>query len=56
MIKKIQDRKKRRKNSPHDSIFTAGLNHPVPNPASVNKQQDLKVNDLLVTSSDALPP
>ena len=30
-------------------------NCPVPNPASVNKQQDLKVNDLLVTSSDALP-
>ena len=30
-------------------------NRPVPNPASVNKQQDLKVNDL-VTSSDALPP
>ena len=37
------------------ALFTAGLNHPVPNPASVNKQQDLKVNDL-VTSSDALPP
>ena len=31
-------------------------NRLVPNPASVNKQQDLKVNDLLVTSSDALPP
>ena len=29
---------------------------PVPNPASVNKQQDLKLNDLLVTTSDALPP
>ena len=31
-------------------------NLPVPNPASVNKQQDLKLNDLLVTTSDALPP
>ena len=54
MIKKKQEKEKER------IVLTTGYsqlaNRPVPNPASVNKQQDLKVNDLLVTSSDALPP
>ena len=53
MIKKKQEKEKER------IVLTTGYsqlaNRPVPNPASVNKQQDLKVNDL-VTSSDALPP
>ena len=54
MIKKKQEKEKER------IVLMTGYsqltNSPVPNPASVNKQQDLKVNDLLVTSSDALPP
>ena len=53
MIKKKQEKEK------EGIVLTTGYsqlaNRPVPNPASVNKQQDLKVNDL-VTSSDALPP
>ena len=53
MIKKKQEKEKER------IVLTTGYsqlaNRPVPNPASVNKQQDLKVNDL-VTSSDSLPP
>ena len=54
MIKKKQKEKKEK------LVFMAGYsqlaNHPVPIPASVNKHQDLKLNNLLVTSSDALPP
>ena len=52
-------KKKQEKNKKKIIVLMTGYsqlaNHPVPNPASVNKQQDLKVNDL-VTSSDALPP
>ena len=54
MIKKKQKEKKEK------IVFMAGYsqlaNRPVPNPASVKEHQDLKLNDLLVTSSDALPP
>ena len=54
MIKKKQEKKKKER-----IVLMTGYsqlaNRPVPNPSSVNKQQDLKVNDLLVTSSDALP-